>query len=92
MTDCRVHPGTQELLERRATQETLVTLVSLDAQVSEASPDQMALKETKDSRDFLVYLDDKDVKVLLGILEKKDLKASVMVVILALQDFLAPLD
>lgn len=36
-----------------------VTLGSLEAQVSEASLDRMDLKETKDSQDFLVYLDDK---------------------------------
>lgn len=36
-----------------------VTLGFLEAQDSEASPDQMELKETKDSLDFLVYLDDK---------------------------------
>lgn len=80
-----MHPKTQELLEKRATQEILVntsqnlcvlilyemlnccfissylqvTLGSLEAQVSEASPDQMGLKETEDSQDFLVYLDDK---------------------------------
>lgn len=92
VTLCPVHPETPVPPERKETLEMQVTQDSQVLQVFVASLDLMELKETKDSLDFLDHLDGKDHQVLLEIPEKKDLKASVMVEIQALQGSQAPLD
>lgn len=92
MTPFPVRPETLAPLERRGTMEIQDTQDSRVLQGSVVSLDLMELKETKDILDFLDHLDNKDLQVLLEILEKKDLKASVMVEIQALQGSQALLD
>lgn len=92
VTLCPVYPETLAPPEKKETLEIQVTQDSRVLQVFVASLDLMELKDTKDSLDFPDYLDDKDLKVLLEIPEKKDAKARVMVESQALQGSQAPLD
>lgn len=89
MTPFPVRQETLVPLDRRATLEIQVIQDSRVLLVSVVSLDLMELKGTKDIPDFLDHLDDKDFKVLVEIPEKKDLKASVMEEIQALQGSLA---
>lgn len=92
VTHCPVHPETLGPQDKKETVETQVTQDSRVLQVSVASLDLMELKETKETLDFLDQLDDKALQVLLVILERKDLRASVMMEIQVLQGSLALLD
>lgn len=92
MTLCPVYPETPAPPERKETLEMQGTQVSRVLQVFVASPDLMELKETKDSLDGLVHLDDKDPQVLLETPEMKAKKASVMMETQALRGSQALLD
>lgn len=92
VTHCPVYPKTLVPLDKKATLEIQVTQDSQVLQVSVVSLDLMEPKETKEIQDFLDHLDVKDLQVLSEIPEKKDLRASVIMEIQALQGSRAPLD